>query len=307
MGGGSSTQRSAKKAGTVVTTMRWKAAGKADAKKSALAVTQTALPSVDSGMDSDEPQLWHAIETAKATAATLDLTWSDQGYGNQKGMVYARKSGGQWVALSKSEAPHSPTRLSVPIPIEVLGGKLEFAYRVGGGGGHSLSIESAAIEVHGAAAVAVTQAWHDLPSVDSSKASDAPQLWHAIETAKATAATLECTWSDQGYGNQKGMVYARKAGGGQWVALSKSDAPHEPSRLSVAIPTEVLGGKLELAYRVGGGGGHSLSIESAAIEVHGAGRSGVLNVGEIKYTSMPHGARTPDSQTLCRSPSDSHT
>ena len=174
MGTGSSTQRSAKKAGVVVTTMRWQAAGKADSKKSALSVTKTALPSVDSGMDSDEPQLWHAIETAKATAATLDLTWSDQGYGNQKGMVYARKSGGQWVPLSKSEAPHSP------------------------------------------------------------------------------------------------------------------------SRLSVAIPTGVLGGKLELAYRVGGGGGHSLSIESAAIEVHGAGRSGVLNVGEIKYTSMPHGARTPD-------------
>ena len=87
MGGGSSTQRSstqrgAKKAGAVVTTMRWKAAGKADAKKSALAVTQTDLPSIDSSEASDEPQLWHAIETAKATAATLTCTWSDQGYGN---------------------------------------------------------------------------------------------------------------------------------------------------------------------------------------------------------------------------------
>ena len=153
--------------------------------------------------------------------------------------------------------------------------------------------------------IMLNQAWHDLPSVNSSKASDEPQLWHAIETAEATAATLECTWSDQGYGNQKGMVFARKAGG-QWVPLSTSAAPHSPTRLSVAIPTKVLGGKLEFAYRVGGGGGHSLSIESAAIEVHGAGRSGVLNVGEIKYTSMPHGARTPDSQTLCRSPSDSH-
>ena len=118
-------------------------------------------------------------------------------------MVYARKAGGgsQWVPLSTSVAPHDPARLSVAIPTDVLGGKLEFAYRVGGGGGHSLSISSAVVEVHGGAAVAVSQAWHDLPSVDSSKASDEPQLWHAIETAKATAATLTCTWSDQGYGN----------------------------------------------------------------------------------------------------------
>ena len=151
-----SIQRSARKAGAVVTTMRWKAAGKADAKAAAPTVTQTALPSVSSSKQSDEPQLWHTLDTTKATAATLTCTWHDQGYGNQKGMVFARKAGGQWVALSTSEAPHHPARLSVAIPTEELGGKLELAYRVGGGGGHSLSIESAAVEVHGGAAVAVT-------------------------------------------------------------------------------------------------------------------------------------------------------
>ena len=123
-----------------------------------------------------------------------------------------------------------------------------------------------------------------LPSVDSRNASDEPQLWHTIDTAQATAATLTCTWSGQGNGKTKGMVFARKAGGGQWVPLSTSKAPHDPARLSVAVPTEELGGKLELAYRVGGGGGHSLSIESAAVEVHGAGRGGALSVGEIMYT-----------------------
>ena len=122
--------------------------------------------------------------------------------------------------------------------------------------------------------------WHDLPSVSSSKQSDEPQLWHTIDTTKATAATLTCTWHDQGYGNRKGMVFARKAGG-QWVALSTSIAPHDPARLSVAIPTKELGGKLEFAYRVGGGGGHSLSIESAAVKVDGEGRGGALSVGEI--------------------------
>ena len=282
MGGGSSTQRkndatqrsasiqrSAKKAGAVVTTMRWKTAGKADARAAAPTVTQTALPSVNSSKQGEEPQLWHTIDTAKATEATLTCTWHDQGYGNQKGMVFARKAGGgQWVPLSTTKAPHNPARLSVVIPNEELGGKLELAYRVGGGGGHSLSIESAAVEVHSGAAVAVTQAWHDLPSVSSSKQGEEPQLWHTVDTTKATAATLTCTWHDQGYGNQKGMVFARKAGG-QWVALSTSKAPHDPARLSVVIPNEELGGKLELAYRVGGGGGHSLSIESAAVEVHG--------------------------------------
>ena len=298
MGGGSSTQRSkndastqrsasiqrnARKAGAVVTTMRWKAAGKADDKAAAPTVTQTALPSVSSSKQSDEPQLWHTIDTTKATAATLTCTWHDQGYGNQKGMVFARKAGGgQWVALSTSTAPHDPARLSVAVPTEELGGKLELAYRVGGGGGHSLSIEGAEVEVHGGAAVAVTQSWHDLPSVSSSKQSDEPQLWHTIDTTKATAATLTCTWHDQGYGNQKGMVFARKAGGGQWVALSTSTAPHDPARLSVAVPTEELGGKLELAYRVGGGGGHSLSIEGAEVEVHGAGGGGALRLVRVR-------------------------
>ena len=78
--------------------------------------------------------------------------------------------------LSSRLRPHDPARLSVAVPAEELGGKLEFAYRVGGGGGHSLSIEGAAVEVHGGAAVAVTQSWHDLPSVSSSKQSDEPQL-----------------------------------------------------------------------------------------------------------------------------------
>ena len=123
-----------------------------------------------------------------------------------------------------------------------------------------------------------------LPSVNSRKASDEPQLWHTIDSTQATAATLTCTWSGQGNGKTKGMVFARKAGGGQWVPLSTSKAPHDPARLSVAIPKGELGGKLEFAYRVGGGGGHSLSIESAAVEVHGAGRGGALSVGEIMYT-----------------------
>ena len=129
-----------------------------------------------------------------------------------------------------------------------------------------------------------------LPSVDSRKASDEPQLWHTIDTARATAATLTCTWSGQGNGKTKGMVFARKAGGGQWVPLSTSKAPHDPARLSVAIPTEELGGKLEFAYRVGGGGGHSLSIESAAVEVHGAGRGGALSVGEIMFDTIDESA-----------------
>ena len=129
-----------------------------------------------------------------------------------------------------------------------------------------------------------------LPSVDSRKASDEPQLWHTIDTARATAATLTCTWSGQGNGKTKGMVFARKAGGGQWVPLSTSKAPHDPARLSVAIPTEELGGKLVFAYRVGGGGGHSLSIESAAVEVHGAGRGGALSVGEIMFDTIDESA-----------------
>ena len=192
MGGGSSTQRSkndastqrsasiqrgAKKAGAVVTTMRWKAAGKADAKAAAPTVTQTALPSVNSRKASDEPQLWHTIDTAQATAATLTCTWSGQGNGKTKGMVFARKAGGgQWVPLSTSKAPHDPARLSVAIPTEELGGKLELAYRVGGGGGHSLSIESAAVEVHGAGRGGALSVGEIMYTIDESAAEHANWL-----------------------------------------------------------------------------------------------------------------------------------
>ena len=79
---------------------------------------------------------------------------------------------------------------------------------------------------------------------------------------------LECTWHDQGWGNRKGMIFARNPGGA-WRALAPSVAPHESTRLSVEIPPELRGERVQFGYRVGGGGGHSLSITAAAIRPGG--------------------------------------
>jgi len=101
-----------------------------------------------------------------------------------------------------------------------------------------------------------------LADVNSSVRSDAPQLWRSIPGAFSTG-TLVGQWKDQGWGNRKGHIYARKDGG-NWVRLTSTAAPHAFQQFSIRLPTSVLGGsKIDLAYSVGGGGGHRLYIRSA--------------------------------------------
>ena len=108
-----------------------------------------------------------------------------------------------------------------------------------------------------------------LPNVKSSRADNVPHLWGAVDTtgvAGVPIATLELTWHDQGLGHREGALYARKDGGA-WVTISTDTAEHEPTRESFAIPAEVLGGKLELAFSVGAQGGHKLFITNAEVEI----------------------------------------
>ena len=92
-------------------------------------------------------------------ATGLTCRWHDQGWGNRKGMVFARTTGGTpyygtWQPLSGNEAPHAITRLGVQLPFSLRGRRVQFGYRVGGGGGHEIHIEQAVVNVQGGTAPA---------------------------------------------------------------------------------------------------------------------------------------------------------
>ena len=80
-------------------------------------------------------------------ATGLTCRWHDQGWGNRKGMVFGRTAGGAWHPLSRSAAPHATARLTVQLPPSLRGRRVQFGYRVGGGGGHSLSIKGAVVQL----------------------------------------------------------------------------------------------------------------------------------------------------------------
>jgi hypothetical protein len=74
-------------------------------------------------------------------------------------MVFARTTGGTpyygtWQPLSGNEAPHAITRLGVQLPSSLRRRRIQFGYRVGGGGGHEIHIEQAVVNVQGGTAPA---------------------------------------------------------------------------------------------------------------------------------------------------------
>merc|ERR1719456_1646020 len=102
------------------------------------------LSNVHSFVISDNITPWGG-EIEGATGLTCH--WHDQGWGNRKGMVFARTAGGSWHPLSRSVAPHATARLTVQLPPSLRGRRVQFGYRVGGGGGHSLSIKGAVVQL----------------------------------------------------------------------------------------------------------------------------------------------------------------
>ena len=109
-----------------------------------------------------------------------------------------------------------------------------------------------------------------LPEIDSAEDSDSPREWYSADARDATSATLELTWRDQGWGNRKGTLHARKAGEEDWVEITSEPAPHESARLVVCLPTRLLGGgEVQLGYTIGGGGGHRLIVTDASLLVRG--------------------------------------
>ena len=89
----------------------------------------------------------------------------------------------------------------------------------------------------------------------------------------------------QGWGNQKGNLYARLAGSGEWLCVTPNPAPHDQTKIEVSIG-HLLSGEssprqLELGYSVGGGGGHALKVEKANLQVNGLQIPTITDPGEL--------------------------
>jgi hypothetical protein len=87
-------------------------------------------------------------------------------------------------------------------------------------------------------------------------------------------ARLTCTWSDQGWGNRKGMLAVVRAHArapdehrpwsSEDMVASAGPAAHNPEDLSLQWRVEP-GESYALWVRVGGGGGHRLVVENVRI------------------------------------------
>lgn len=118
------------------------------------------LSDVNSSVKSDSVQSWFGINvTDEFSFFILSVDWRDQGWGNQKGRIYFRMSGFDWLSsgllaqhnwvndsievtrkelMSLNPVPHSA--MTLPTTLEV-------GYVVGGGGGHRLKLRNAALTV----------------------------------------------------------------------------------------------------------------------------------------------------------------
>ncbi|KAL1520584.1 hypothetical protein AB1Y20_022160 [Prymnesium parvum] len=117
---------------------------------------------------------------------------------------------------------------------------------------------------------------HRLPHVSSSHNDHEQHRWAVIDLPEGWASTyargvIEFMWKDQGWGNQKGHIWARVTGEIEHasVRISPHAAPHEWTQESLSLPAHWFdfsagSARLELAYEVGAGGGHSLYLALGA-------------------------------------------
>ena len=75
----------------------------------------------------------------------LNITWNDQGWGNDKGELYVKIEDGDWTKFGK-RAPDKPTTVNFSLQLKGILSNLtviKLGYRVGGDGGHILKISNA--------------------------------------------------------------------------------------------------------------------------------------------------------------------
>jgi hypothetical protein len=115
-------------------------------------VINYSLPVVNNTLSTDYLTSWFStgIISEEIDSFTLNFKWKDQGWGNQKGRIYYQSGDSGWKNLGLL-ADHSWTVQSQTIFSNSLTdfdvAPLEFAYRVGGGSGHKLYIQDAALTI----------------------------------------------------------------------------------------------------------------------------------------------------------------
>ena len=104
--------------------------------------------------------------------------------------------------------------------------------------------------------------WQDLPPLHSA---------HTVY--------LKCSWSDQGWGNRKGMLSVVANGGrapddykprSEKVVCHEYPAPHRPSPLCLSFRPDAedeTNHPYSIWVRIGGGGGHSLDVRNLCVRV----------------------------------------
>lgn len=122
------------------------------------------LSNVDSNISSNNIQNWFSVNTTNGfDFFTLSFNWRDQGWGNQKGKIFYRLEGFDWLSID-TFAKHSWTSESITVTRKELmtlstlprfalasqktsQPKLEIGFVVGGGGGHKLFVRNAALAI----------------------------------------------------------------------------------------------------------------------------------------------------------------
>jgi hypothetical protein len=110
--------------------------------------------------------------------------------------------------------------------------------------------------------------------VESQDASGQVLSWFQTPAmnSEPTSMKLEVLCRDQGWGNQKGHLYARRiwtGGAGEWTRITPSHVPHTQSKLVLDMQVSQFTGRsqhplqIELGFLVGSGGGHALYLSEA--------------------------------------------
>jgi len=106
------------------------------------------VTTLDSSVQNPDTVLWFRIKGLPhfRLSGELQLTWTDQGVGNRRGMIEGRMNGSNaWTQIT-GNPPRPSGPETFPIPQAVFdtgkaGSVLEIGYRVGGGGGFRLTIQ----------------------------------------------------------------------------------------------------------------------------------------------------------------------